>query len=102
MGQGPVSEKCPVLLCKDSRYTIEQLSSIIKHDDYEDLGNHTTEAMGETGLFSLAQVPSIFPVSLSPLFLTFILIFVAGVHDEGLDGPLHGPREVGGLSEREG
>ena len=25
-------------------------------DDYEDLANHATEAMGETGLFSLAQV----------------------------------------------
>lgn len=90
MGQGPVFEKCPVLLCKDSRYAIEQLFSIIKHDNYEDLGNHATEAMGETGLFSLAQVcirPSLFPISLSPLFLTFILIFVGGAHDEGPDGP---------------
>ncbi|KAL0014477.1 hypothetical protein SO802_001546 [Lithocarpus litseifolius] len=54
-GQGPVSEKCPVLLREDSRYAIGKLSSIIKDDDYEDLGNHATEAMGETGLFSLAH-----------------------------------------------
>ena len=32
------------------------LSSIINSEDYEDLGNHSTEAMGETGLFSIAQV----------------------------------------------
>ena len=32
------------------------LSSIIKDDDYEDLGNHATKAMGEMGLFGLAQV----------------------------------------------
>ena len=32
------------------------LSSIIKDEDYEDLGNHATEAMGESGLFGLAQV----------------------------------------------
>lgn len=32
------------------------LSSIIKDDDYKDLGNHATEAIGEMGLFGLAQV----------------------------------------------
>ena len=32
------------------------LSSIINSEDYEDLGNHSTEAMEETGLFSIAQV----------------------------------------------
>ena len=52
-GQGPVTEKRPVLLSEDSRYAIKQLSSIIKDDDYKDLGNHATEAMGETGIFSL-------------------------------------------------
>ena len=46
----------PPLLREDSQYAIGQLSSIIKDDDYEDLGNHATEAMGEIGLFSLAQV----------------------------------------------
>ena len=30
------------------------LLSIINSEDYEDLGNHSTEAMGETGLFSIA------------------------------------------------
>lgn len=39
-GQVPTAEKCPVLLHEDSRYT---LSSIIKDDDYEDLGNHATK-----------------------------------------------------------
>ena len=52
----PVTEKHPFLLREDSRYTLKQLPSIIKDDDYEDLGNHTSEAMGETGLFILPQV----------------------------------------------
>ena len=68
---GPVSKKRTVLLREDSQYTIGQLSSIINSDDYEDLGNHATEAMGETGLFSVVQVcirPSFFPVALLPCF----------------------------------
>ena len=48
--------KPPVLLRKDPKYALEKLSSIIGNEDYEDLGNHLTEAMGETGLFSIAQV----------------------------------------------
>ena len=52
--QGPVTEKRPVLLREDPQYALKQLSSIIKGDDYEDLGNHATEVMGETSLFSLA------------------------------------------------
>ena len=55
-GYGPVTKKWPVLLREDSWYAIKQLSSIIKDDDYEDLGNHATEAIREIGLFSLAQV----------------------------------------------
>ena len=55
-GQGLVTKKHPILLHEDSRYVIKQLSSIIKDDDYEDLGNHVTEAIGEMGLFSLTQV----------------------------------------------
>ncbi|XP_075642710.1 uncharacterized protein LOC142614060 [Castanea sativa] len=31
------------------------MSSMLTADDYADLGNHSTEAMGETGLFTLAQ-----------------------------------------------
>ena len=49
-------KKSPVLLHEDPKYALEKLSSIIGSEDYEDLGNHLTEAMGETGLFSIAQV----------------------------------------------
>ena len=49
-------KKPPVLLREDPKYTLEKLSSIIGNEDYEDLGNHSTEAMGETDLFSIAQV----------------------------------------------
>ena len=61
-GKGPVKapstnqEKLPVLLCEDSKHALEQLSSIISSKDYENLGNHSTEAIGETGLFAIAQV----------------------------------------------
>ena len=47
-------KKPPVLLREDPKYALEKLSSIIGNEDYEDLGNHSTEAMGETGLFSIA------------------------------------------------
>ena len=47
-------EKPPVLLREDSKPALEQLSSIISLEDYEDLGNHSTDAMGETGLFAIA------------------------------------------------
>ena len=49
-------EKPPPLLRDDSKFALEKLSSIISAEDYEDLGNHSTEAMGETGLFAVAQV----------------------------------------------
>ena len=53
----PGSQKRPpVLLREDPKYALKKLSSIITSEDYEDLGNHSTEAMGETGLFSIAQV----------------------------------------------
>ena len=51
-----VPEKPPVLLHEDSKHALEQISSIISTKDYEDLGNHSTEAMGESGLFAVAQV----------------------------------------------
>ena len=60
VGKGPMKapstnqEKSPVFLREDSKYALEQLSSIITSEDYEDLGNHSTEAMGETGLFTIA------------------------------------------------
>ena len=47
-------KKPPVLLREDPKYALEKLSSIIGGEDYEDLGNHSTEAMGETSLFSIA------------------------------------------------
>ena len=49
-------EKSPILLYEDSRYAVEHISSIIFVEDYEDLGNHSTEAVGESGLFVVAQV----------------------------------------------
>ena len=47
-------KKPPVLLREDPKYALEKLSSIIGGEDYEDLGNHSTKAMRETGLFSIA------------------------------------------------
>ena len=53
----PGSQKRPpVLLREDPKYALGKLFPIIGNEDYEDLGNHSTEAMGETGLFSIAQV----------------------------------------------
>ena len=49
-------EKPPPLLRDGSKFALEKLSSIISSEDYEDLGNHSTKAMGETGLFAVAQV----------------------------------------------
>ena len=49
-------KKSPVLLREDPKYALGKLSSIIGNEDYEDLGNHSMKAMGETGLFSIAQV----------------------------------------------
>lgn len=65
IGKGPVNEKCPILLRKDPQYSFNQLSSIITSEDYED----PIEAIGETGLFSLAQV-------CIRLFFHFVMLFV--------------------------
>lgn len=67
--KGPVHEQRPPLLHKDPRYAVGILSSIIKGGDYEDLGNHATKAMGESGIFGLAQVRN------RPLFLLFLNYF---------------------------
>lgn len=56
--QGPTPEKCPLLLHEDTCRVVGLLLSIIKADDYEYLGNHAIKAMGEMGLFGLAQVYS--------------------------------------------
>ena len=63
-----IPEKPPVLFHEDSKHALEQISSIISAEDYEDLGNHSMEAMGETGLFVIAQVTR--PVT----FVSVILI----------------------------
>ena len=55
-GPSTIQEKPPVLLREDSKYAIEKLSSIMSSNDYKDLDNHATEAMGETRLFSITQV----------------------------------------------
>jgi len=81
-GQGLVTEKRPVLLHEDSRYAIKQLLSIIKDNDYENLGNHAIEAMGETCLFSLTRYAN---QSFSPfrlvvtLYSNLIFLFLQGV-----------------------
>ena len=49
-------EKPPVLLHEDYKHALEQISSIMTSEDYEDLGNHSTKAMGESGLFAVTQV----------------------------------------------
>ena len=68
----PVSEeKPPPLLRDDSKFALEKLSSIISAEDYKDLGNHSTEAMGETGLFAIGQV-TFLSVSVCPSALSFI------------------------------
>ena len=57
-GSDPFVEKSPVLLREDSKYVLELLSSVITVNDYEDLSNHATEAIGETSLFCIALVTS--------------------------------------------
>ena len=54
MDQVPTDKKRPVLLHEDPQYAFKQLSFIITSEDYEDLDNHSNEAMEETSLFSLA------------------------------------------------
>ena len=53
-GPSPSQKKPPVLLYEDPKYALETLVSVMTTDDYKDLSNHSTEAIGETGL--LAQV----------------------------------------------
>ena len=67
-----IPEKPPVLLREDSKHALKQISSIISVEDYEDLGNHSTEAMGEFGLFVVAQV--ILSVTLQ--FVSLILMSI--------------------------
>ena len=65
-------EKPPVLLREDSKYALEQLSSIITSKDYEDLGNPSTEVMGELGHFAVSQVAK--PVDFLSVHSTWLSI----------------------------
>ena len=68
------SQKKPlVVLREDPKYALGKLSSIIGNEDYEDLGNHSTEAMGETTLFSIAQVRARHNITLGLYFYLFII-----------------------------
>ena len=93
MGSAPTIEKVPVLLREDSKYALEQLLSIITTDDYEDLSNHTTEAMAETGLFCITQVtkPVYFLFPFRQLVRLLTLPSSGNVNDERVDGPLPQP-----------
>ena len=80
-------KKPPVLLREDPKYALKKLSSIITSEDYEDLGNHSTEAMGETGLFSIVQVISVVFSSVHVLCLRLIFtLFQAILMMKGLMG----------------
>ena len=65
-------EKPPILLREDSKHALKQILSIMSSEDYEDLGNHSTEAMGELGLFSVAQVTM--PVNLLSVLFHWLSI----------------------------
>ena len=87
-------KKPPFLLREDPKYALGKLSSIIGSEDYEDLGNHSTEAMGETGLFSIAQVRVRHNIILGPYRHLYIYYFFKPnstlssgyAYDEGSDG----------------
>ena len=69
-------KKLPVLLREGPEYALGKLSSIIGSKDYEDLGNHSTEAIGETGLFSIAQVRARHNITLGLYLYLFIYLFI--------------------------
>ena len=87
-------KKSLILLREDPKYALGKLSSIISSEDYEDLGNHSTEAMGETSLFSIAQVRARHNTILGPYRHLSIYYFFKPnsipssgyAYDEGSDG----------------
>ena len=90
-GPSTTKEKPHVLLCEDSKYAFERLTSIITSENYKDLSNHSTEAMGETRLFSIAQVTMSGNFTFRPYFLVRPLIrcrFLGHGHDEGANGTM--------------
>ena len=76
-GPDPVTEKRPILLLEDLGYALKQLSSIIKDDDYEGLGNHATGPWGRLAYLVWHRYahPSLFffPV---PSYCCLVLTFV--------------------------
>ena len=90
-------KKPPVLLREDPKYALGKISSIIGSENYEDLRNHSTEAMGETGLFSIAQVKA------RCYIYIYIYIYFNNnynsipssgyAYDEGFDGSVSSPRD---------
>ena len=92
-GGEPLTKKPLVLLCKDSQYALQQISSIIKDGDYEDLGNHATEAVGEIGYFYLTQacIHPLYFIHPIILYTNTFLTFVSGGNAEGSNGSRHIP-----------
>ena len=95
-GPSTNQEKPPILLREDSKHALEQISSIISSEDYEYLGNHSTEVMGETGLFAIIQVT--LPVSITTVHYFFFQsnspFFISGNgYDERADGAISQPRD---------
>ena len=93
-GPSTDQEKPPVLLREDSKHALEQISSIISSEEYEDLGNHFMEAMGETGLFAITQVTLL--VSFTTVhyfcFQSNSPFFISGNgYDERADGTMPQP-----------
>ena len=86
-----IPEKSPFLLHENSKHALEQISSIIYVKDYEVLGNYSMEAMGESGLFAIAQVirpiafPSVNLIWCLPNCL-FALAFLGNGDGERADG----------------
>ena len=87
-------KKPPVLLREDPKYALEKISSIICNEDYEDLGNHLTEAMGETSLFGITQVRARHTIAREySLFESNSLSPLGHAHDEGFDGTVSPSRD---------
>ena len=95
-------KKPPVLLREDPKYALEKISSIIGSEDYEYLGNHSTEAMGETGLFSIAQVNVCrIPTRIYSLFKTNSPTLQAMLMTKGLmERSLHHETTLGWVREK--
>ena len=95
-GPSTNQEKPPILLREDSKHALKQILSIISPEDYEDLGNHFMEAIGETDLFAITQVtqPVTFIIVLYFCFRSNSPFFISGNgYDERADGTMSQPRD---------